>query len=42
MWTGEEVSIYEQLRQRTLELQKDVPEYVKEIIALHLADRTVE
>lgn len=42
MWTGEEVSIYEQLRQRTLELQKDVPEYVKEIIALHLADRAAE
>ncbi|MBD3308148.1 HNH endonuclease [candidate division KSB3 bacterium] len=32
IWQGEEVKIYERLKQKTLELQKDIPAYVKEII----------
>lgn len=36
MWVGEEVSAYERLRQRTLELQKEIPEFIKEIIELHI------
>lgn len=36
MWTGEEVSVYDRLKQRTMELQKDIPGYIKEIIKKHL------
>jgi len=36
MWTGAEVQSYERLRRRTLELQKNIPGYVKEIIEQHL------
>ena len=36
MWSGEEISVYEQFRGRTLELQKELPAYIKEIIAKHL------
>ena len=32
MWTGEEVSVYDRLKKRTMELQKNIPEYIKEII----------
>jgi hypothetical protein len=36
IWTGEEIRTYEQLRRRTQELQKDIPEYIKEIVEKHL------
>ena len=32
IWSGEEVSIYEKLKQKTIQLQKEIPNYVKEII----------
>lgn len=38
LWTGDEVSIYEQLRQRTQEFQKEMPAYIKEIIKGHLEE----
>jgi hypothetical protein len=38
MWTESEVTAYERLKQRTAELQKDIPHYVKEIIETHLKD----
>jgi hypothetical protein len=36
LWTGDEVAIYDRLKKRTLELQKDIPKYVKEIIEKQL------
>lgn len=36
MWTGDEISVYERLKQRTMELQKDIPAYIKEIIKKHV------
>ena len=36
MWTESEVEIYEKLKQRTLQLQKNIPGYVKEIVEQHL------
>jgi hypothetical protein len=36
MWTGEEISVYDRLKKRTLELQKDIPAYIKEIIEKHV------
>jgi hypothetical protein len=36
LWTGAEVESYESLKRRTLELQKNIPGYVKEIIEEHL------
>ena len=36
MWSGGEVSIYDRLKERTLELQRDLPEYVKCLIERHL------
>ena len=36
MWTGAEVESYERLKRRTLQLQKNIPGYVKEIIEEHL------
>lgn len=38
MWTGNEVNIYEQLKQKTHDLQKELPEYIKEIIKVHLKE----
>jgi len=35
-WSGEEVGSYEELKRRTLDLQKDIPAFVKEIIEQHL------
>lgn len=32
MWAGEEIGSYENLQRRAKELQKDMPQYVKEII----------
>jgi hypothetical protein len=36
MWTGQEARIYDLLKKRAAELQKNIPSYVKEIIAAHL------
>ncbi len=36
MWAGKEVAAYDRLRKRTMELQKDPPAFVKEIIEKHL------
>lgn len=36
MWRGKEISVYDRLKQRTMELQKDIPEYIKEIIEQHI------
>lgn len=38
MWTETEVNIYEQLKQKTHDLQKELPEYIKEIIKVHLKE----
>ncbi|MCX6639601.1 MAG: HNH endonuclease [bacterium] len=32
MWLGDEVTFYDRLKKRSLELQKDLPKFVKEII----------
>jgi hypothetical protein len=36
LWTGAEVESYDKLKRRTLELQKNIPSYVKAIIEMHL------
>jgi len=36
MWSGQEVSVYDRLKKRTMELQKDIPKYIKEIIEKNL------
>jgi hypothetical protein len=36
LWIEAEVEIYEKLKQRTLQLQKNIPGYVKEIVEQHL------
>lgn len=36
MWQGEEITIYERLQKRTMELQQDIPEFIKEIVAKHV------
>jgi hypothetical protein len=36
MWLGDEVEAYDRLRKRTLELQKDIPKFIKEIVDKHL------
>ena len=36
LWTGAEVESYEKLKRRTLQLQRNIPGYVKEIIEQHL------
>ena len=36
MWSGDEVSVYDRLRRKTMELQKDIPKYIKEIIEKNL------
>lgn len=40
MWTGKEIKTYDQLKNRTAELQKNIPGYVKEIIEAHLKDNS--
>lgn len=40
LWAESEVEIYEKLKQRTLELQKNVPGYVKEIVEQHLKTKS--
>lgn len=36
MWSGDEVSVYDRLKRRTMELQKEIPKYIKEIIEKNL------
>jgi hypothetical protein len=36
LWIGDEISVYERLKKRTLELQRDIPGYIKEIIERHV------
>jgi len=36
IWSGDEISIYERLKEKTLELQKELPTYIKEIVEKHL------
>lgn len=36
LWSGAEVTVYEQLKERTLELQKELPAYIKELVERHL------
>lgn len=36
LWNEHEIADYERLKQRTVQLQKNIPSYVKEIIAQHL------
>jgi hypothetical protein len=36
LWTGGEIEDYEKLRRRTTALQRNIPSYVKEIVARHL------
>ena len=38
MWSGSEVSVYDRLKKRTLELQKDLPAYIKALIEEHLEE----
>jgi hypothetical protein len=42
LWTGPEVETYEKLKRRTAQLQKNVPGYVKKIIAQHLGSEKRE
>ena len=42
VWTDDEVETYEKLKRKTNELQKNLPGYVKEIIAQHLCSETSE
>jgi tRNA(Ile2) C34 agmatinyltransferase TiaS len=32
LWEGDEVAVYEALKQRAMSLDKEIPEFVKEII----------
>jgi hypothetical protein len=36
IWTGQEVEMYEKLKRKTSELQRNIPDYVKEIIRNHI------
>ena len=36
LWTGDEILVYERLKQRTLELQKDIPTHIREIVEKHV------
>ncbi len=36
MWIGAEIEVYDRLKKRTMELQKDIPELIKEIIETHV------
>ena len=38
LWSGDEVTVYDRLKQRTLELQKNLPAYIKELIEKHLEE----
>jgi hypothetical protein len=36
MWIGPEIGVYDRLKKRTMELQKDIPEFIKEIVEKHV------
>lgn len=36
MWRGDEVETYERLKQQTTDLQKKIPQFIKEIVEKHL------
>lgn len=36
MWVEDEVYVYDRLKKRTMELQKDIPKFIKEIIEKHV------
>ena len=36
MWRGDEVETYERLKQKTTDLQKKIPQFIKEIVEKHL------
>jgi hypothetical protein len=36
LWSDDEVTIYDHLKKRTLELQKDLPAYIKDLLEKHL------
>ncbi len=36
IWTEDEIKVYEKLKRKTLELQKDIPKFIKEIVKKHL------
>ncbi len=36
LWTEKEIEDYERLKRRTVQLQKNIPSYVKEVLAKHL------
>ena len=36
LWTEQEIEDYERLKRRTIQLQKNIPNYVKEVLAKHL------
>ncbi len=39
LWSGEnEVSVYDRLKTRTQELQKNLPEFIKELVEKHLEE----
>jgi uncharacterized NAD(P)/FAD-binding protein YdhS len=39
LWSGEnEVSVYDRLRTRTQELQKNLPAFIKELVEKHLEE----
>ncbi|MEB3179184.1 MAG: hypothetical protein VKL59_09170 [Nostocaceae cyanobacterium] len=37
MWQGEDIAIYERLRQQALRVDKDIPALIKEIIAREIS-----
>lgn len=41
LWEGKDIEIYEQLRQKAIDTEKSIPEFVKDIIANEL-DRDTE
>jgi hypothetical protein len=38
IWSGDEVNVYENLKKRTHELQKNIPDFIKEIIEQYLPE----
>jgi len=36
IWSGDEVNVYDKLKKRTQELQKNIPEFIKEILNKHI------
>lgn len=42
MWQGDDICIYENLRQQAIESDKEIPEFVKEIIQDELLRRKTD